>query len=278
MDHILKHILSTYERDILLKNPAQAPIYMSCGSDILNDIFDCRFSDLGYYSPVSREVASEPLIKKPTGYKKLSGSVDALQAWNNVVLAIIRAFDMIPGTPVITALTNVAPDMMRFISDRHYTEPHLATNQFCPLYLNYLLQHFSRTFGQPTSTHQDITVMVKGLRVGVNTDIYQLTKAQLDHDLRIQVDHLLTAPTRPPSKSSGQDKKSTAASKTGGGRPICFLKYTTTGCNKPPNKCKFEHLTNAPTDTQKTTIRDYIKAANNRNPNKTPLVAAFGTP
>jgi hypothetical protein len=280
----LMHLSLSAVEESMGKDPAHASVFMGCGTTLYDSLLDCQFGKVENYASVSSDELNKR-SKTPIP-NSLKGSTQVLLAWNNIVLAIFRAFELTPGSPLAVALWRVSPDMSRFINDRQTTQPELVNNDFCSIYLNLLLKKFAQVFGDYHSTSGDIAHMISELRVGENTLLFQLTKTQLTQMNQEKLDILYAShtggttsghsATKSKSSVTPNKTKSSPAPKAKSDKP-CMLQHTTTGCSRG-EKCIFRHTTDSLTATQKDEITKLINQSNSRNPNKTPLVAAFGSP
>jgi hypothetical protein len=287
--HIMQHSLSPYEAQILHKDPIYVAVFMGCGSELFDSLLDGRFGDIEDYASVSPAVFKS-MGKKPVT-QTIKGSTAVLLAWDNVVIAIQRAFQLTPKSKLAAVLNHISGSMTRFIHERSNLEPELLTNDFCSIYLNLLLQEFSRVFADYSSDTNAMEEMISSLRVGADTVFYRLAKARLNQRTVEKIDSLYALHLGPQSSSSTKSTKAKASSSSNKSRNnansssttsaapqrLCYLKFTAAGCTRGTN-CRFRHLTEPLTPEQKAEVERLITLSNSKYPDKTPLVAAFGPP
>jgi hypothetical protein len=132
------------------------------------NLLDFVIRNISDFQSVSTETA-DTYSKQSGAQVSLPNSVDALSAWRNTLVALYRAFEMKPMSPLVAALNSLELKMHSFVRDRHITEPTLSTNGFCQMYFNYLLQDFCRVCGDPKTDHSDITALIKRLVINVES-------------------------------------------------------------------------------------------------------------
>jgi hypothetical protein len=190
--------------------------------------------------------------------------------WNNLVIAITRAWELTPDTALVTALWNIQPQMTDFLFARTNTEPEVQTNNFCSIYLNHLIKEFGRVMSDYHSTGDDINQMLLDFRVGEDTVHYARTRAQLQLHNQVKLDTLYEAhqagtsttgnPPKPrPIKNGDKDTPK---------KLPCFHYFSTTGCKTA--RCRFSHTKPLPNQVEK--LAQGITNLNTKFSKSTPLV------
>jgi hypothetical protein len=245
-------------------------VYVACGQDAATNLLQGIFT-VADWGPVSHtEAAAAAQKKKPPTHKTSPTAVDTLKQWNNLVIAITRAWELTPDTTLVAALWNIHPQMTDFLFARTNPEPEIQTNNFCGIYLNHLIKEFGRVMGDYHSTGDDINQMLQDFRVSEDTVHYTRTKAQLQLHNQVKLETLYEAHQAGTSTTGNPPKPRPTKNgdKETGKRLPCYHHFSTVGCKA--SRCQFSHAKlSAP---QLDALKKGIEGANTRHSDKTPLV------
>ena len=214
-----------------------------------------------------------------------------LSAWHNIIVALCRGFELLPDSPLVQALWKIDCQMRQYLKHFESTigQNSDTSDEFCSFYLTAMLRSVCCVMGSFHSTAQDITDMVRSIRVATDTPHYDiamrlmnLEQKKLMRELREQAT-VLVATThsnknntkrhrRKRSKSTSVVKSRivTKTTRRSHHMPPCFHFHTTVGCFAGKN-CAFKHLKAKPSLSEERTIRDAVKKCNARYPTKIPL-------
>lgn len=232
----------------------------------VRDIADFRTA-----TPEEADIAGQS--KKATFTPASKDASVSLDDYYNLTVAIFRAFELTPGTPLVQALLRLPTEMVRFVKARQPVEPDLVSNGFCGLYLNHAIKDLAAVMANPDSTTAQITDVIQTLTVSTTTTHYEhamLLVRKTDRDTVRQMQLQLQAIAGRTPKDSKTKPKSgrTTTPSQAKGSVICYQNLTTRGCQNPA--CHRSH-TQKPTAEQKTAINAWLTSINAANSSKPPL-------